>query len=203
MKRRSLALGAIVFLGTTATGCAPDPGTEQRSQSPEAATAVPSDDAPGTTTDAPAPATDTRAIRIDMADVPWAVPLAVDLDEMVRQQSGLYTQVLADGAGPRALPGDSMWVHYRVWLPNGRLLDGSLDRDPPEPIAMQLGMTPFIEGWTEGVTGMRVGERRRLIVPHELAYGPAGTPGVPPYSPLLYEVVLVSLRPGPASSDSR
>jgi FKBP-type peptidyl-prolyl cis-trans isomerase len=61
---------------------------------------------------------------------------------------------------------------------------------------MVLGVTQLIVGWTQGVSSMRVGERRRLVVPFDLAYGPAGRPGVPPYSPLLFELELMSLVEG-------
>ena len=133
---------------------------------------------------------------IDLHDVPWAVGLAVDLDAMIRRPSGLYIQVLREGTGPPAGPGDAMEVHYRLWLPSGRPIDSSYDRAPGEPLAMVLGETQLIDGWVEGVTGMRLGERRRLVMPHELAYGPAGhAAGIPPYSPLLYEVELVGHRP--------
>jgi len=156
--------------------------------------------------DASRPATDTtlaeRSLEppdggIDLRDVPWAVNLGVDLDAMIRRPSGLYVQVLAEGRGPQAAPGDSMRVHYRVWLPSGRQIDASYDHDPPAPLDMVLGETPLIDGWVEGVTGMRVGERRRLVIPYRLAYGPQGHPaGIPPYSPLVYEVELVGLTQG-------
>lgn len=157
--------------------------------------------------DASPPATDTtlaeRSLEppggggIDLHDVPWAVNLGVDLDAMIRRPSGLYVQVLAEGRGPPATPGDGMRVHYRVWLPSGVQIDASYDHDPPEPLDMVLGETPLIDGWVEGVTGMRVGERRRLVIPYQLAYGPEGHPaGIPPYSPLVYEVELVALTPG-------
>lgn len=140
---------------------------------------------------------DPRQVVIDMRQVPWAVPLAVNLDDMILQQSGLYVQVLADGTGPRATPGDTLAVHYRLWLPSGLQVDASYDHSPPEPLEMVLGGDPpLIDGWSQGVTGMRVGERRRLVLPHELAYGPAGRPPIPPYSPLLFEVELVRLAPG-------
>jgi len=134
---------------------------------------------------------------IDLHDVPWAVNLGVDLDAMIRRPSGLYVQVLAEGRGPQAGPGDRMQVHYRVWLPSGRLIDASDQHDPPDPLDMVLGETELIAGWVEGVTGMRLGERRRLVLPHDLAYGPSGHPaGIPPYSPLVYEVELVGLEAG-------
>lgn len=136
------------------------------------------------------------AVDIDLRRVPWAVDLEVDLDAMIRRPSGLFVQVLREGRGSPAAPGDSMDVHYRLWLPNGRLVDSSYDRPPAEPLSMVLGETSLIDGWVEGVTGMRLGEVRRLVIPHELAYGPTGhRAGIPPYSPLLYEVELVGHEP--------
>lgn len=132
----------------------------------------------------------------DPADEEFAPELNVDLDEMERRESGLYVQVLEEGEGPRAGPGDSMGVHYTVWFPNGTQLDSSHGRQPPQPLPMVLGQTQLIEGWTEGVTGMRQGERRRLVVPYDLAYGAEGRPpGVPPYSTLVFEVELVDHAP--------
>lgn len=189
MNARTLALAAAVVYSTALIACggdvAEDSSPEETSE-PVATETTPSGDAEAEA--------DPRVVEVEMRDVPWAVALDVNLDEMVEQQSGLYTQVLASGVGPRSQPGDSMWVHYRVWLPNGSQLDASYDHDPPEPLAMQLGVTQLIEGWSEGVTGMRAGERRRLLVPYDLAYGPAGRTGVPPYSPLLFEVELLILR---------
>ena len=63
---------------------------------------------------------------------------------------------------------------------------------------MVLGRTQLIDGWTEGVTGMRLGEKRRLVVPYQLAYGAAGRPGVPPNSNLVFEVELAEHTPAAA-----
>jgi FKBP-type peptidyl-prolyl cis-trans isomerase len=134
------------------------------------------------------PATDPR-------EVAWASELAVDLDAMEKQASGLYIQVLAEGDGPPAASGDQMGVHYTVWLSDGSKLDSSFDHAPPAPLPMVLNETPLIDGWTEGVTGMRLGEKRRLVVPFELAYGAAGRQGVPPFSALLFEVELAEHEP--------
>lgn len=132
----------------------------------------------------------------DPAEVEFAPELEVDLDEMEQRESGLYVQVLEEGEGPPAEPGDSMGVHYTVWFPDGEKLDSSHDHDPPAPLPMALGETQLIQGWTEGVTGMREGERRRLVVPYDLAYGERGRPPqVPPYSTLVFEVELVDHTP--------
>lgn len=148
--------------------------------------------APDTTAASTAPIT-------DVTEVTWAPALSVDLEAMDRRPSGLYVQVLAEGTGPQAAEGDSMGVHYTVWLPDGSTLDASRAHTPPEPLAMALGGTPLIDGWVEGVTGMREGERRRLVVPYDLAYGAQGRPGVPGYTPLLFEVELAWLHPGAAA----
>ena len=129
-------------------------------------------------------------------DVTFAEELAVDFESMDLQESGLYIQVLQEGEGPQAAPGDRMGVHYTVWLSDGSTLDSSFDHQPPEPYGMVLGQTPLIDGWTEGVTGMRLGEKRRLVVPYQLGYGTSGRPpSVPGYSTLVFEVELASHTP--------
>jgi FKBP-type peptidyl-prolyl cis-trans isomerase len=132
-------------------------------------------------------------------DVTYAAALAVDLESMSQQESGLYVQVLWEGEGLQAAPGDQMGVHYTVWLTDGSKLDSSFDHQPPEPYGIVLRETPLIEGWNEGVTGMRLGEKRRLVVPYQLAYGANGRPGVPGYATLIFEVELATHTP--ASGD--
>ncbi|MDH3733283.1 MAG: FKBP-type peptidyl-prolyl cis-trans isomerase [Gemmatimonadota bacterium] len=186
---RGRPLTAVLIIGTIACGGDQDSAGDQPDD-------LPSADAEPAAEVAPAAAPDPREVVIDLRDVPWAVPLEVNLDDMILQQSGLYVQVLAEGTGPRATPGDSMDVHYHLWLPNGQTVDASRSHSPPDPLPMVLGVTSLIDGWAQGVMGMRVGERRRLVLPHELGYGPGGRPPIPPYSPLLFEVELMSLVPG-------
>lgn len=176
------AAAALVLAGLLLTGCGAGSDAGGRDEADVADTAA-----------AEAPAT-TEPVT-DVGEIDWSAELDVDLDEMERRPSGLYVQVLAEGAGPPATEGDSMAVHYTVWLPDGSTLDASRSHDPPEPLPMILGETRLIDGWVEGVTGMRLGERRRLVVPYELAYGASGRPGVPPYTPLLFEVELAEHRP--------
>lgn len=161
---------------------------------------------PETTQEQPEPAADPVAAQtpstapdapVDPRNVAFASELAVDLDAMERQESGLYIQVLREGEGPPAVAGDRMGVAYTVWLPDGSKLDSSFDREPPTPLAMVLEQTRLIDGWTEGVTGMRLGEKRRLVVPYDLAYGPLGRPPqVPPYTTLVFEVELAEHQAG-------
>ena len=135
--------------------------------------------------------TDTQLDVVEEAPAPDVI-----FDEMELLESGLYIQVLQTGSGPGAGHGDEMEVHYTVWLPNGSKLDSSYDHSPPDPLPMVLGITGLIDGWVEGVTGMRVGERRKLVLPYDLAYGAAGRPGgVPPYTPLTFIVELAEHIP--------
>jgi FKBP-type peptidyl-prolyl cis-trans isomerase FkpA len=139
-----------------------------------------------------------QAVGLAPSDVTFAAELAVDLESMSLQESGLYIQVLEEGDGPAAAPGDGLGVDYTVWLSDGSKLDSSFDHQPPAPLPMVLGRTQLIDGWTEGVTGMRLGEKRRLVVPYQLAYGAAGRAGVPPYSNLVFEVELAEHTPAAA-----
>ena len=81
------------------------------------------------------------------------------------------------GDGPEASAGNLVEVHYvGVALSTGREFDSSWDRG--EPLTFQLGAGQVIPGWDDGVQGMKVGGRRRLVIPQDLAYGPQGIPGV-------------------------
>ncbi len=164
-----LVLGAFV-----ATAAPPGPATV-----PDAASAFPPQEVPR-----------------DPQDISFASELGVDLAKMELQESGLYIQVLKEGRGPQAARGDRMWINYTVWFPDGSKLDSSLDHRPPTPYEMVLGRTRLIDGWNEGVTGMRRGESRLLVVPYHLAYGERGRPPeVPPYMALVFEVELAEHVP--------
>jgi FKBP-type peptidyl-prolyl cis-trans isomerase len=131
--------------------------------------------------------------------VEFAPELAVDLDAMTLSETGLYVQVLEEGDGPQAVPGDQLGVHYTVWLSDGSKLDSSFDKTPPAPYDLILGRTPLIAGWNEGVTGMRLGEKRRLVVPYQLGYRAEGRPpAIPGYSTLVFEVELAAHEPAAA-----
>lgn len=134
----------------------------------------------------------------EMDDVEFAPELRVSLDDMERRPTGLYVQVLEDGRdGPEVVPGSTVTVHYTGWLPDGTRFDTSRERG--EPFVFTAGRGEVIAGWDEGVLGMTPGERRRLVIPPVLAYGPRGANGViPPNSPLVFEVEALDVGGGGA-----
>jgi FKBP-type peptidyl-prolyl cis-trans isomerase len=101
-------------------------------------------------------------------------------------------ETITAGEGPSPKHGNTVTVHYTGWLADGTKFDSSVDRD--EPFAFVLGTGQVIQGWDQGVAKMRVGEKARLTIPPDLAYGEAGYPGaIPPNATLIFEVELLSI----------
>jgi FKBP-type peptidyl-prolyl cis-trans isomerase len=99
---------------------------------------------------------------------------------------------LTSGTGASPKRGDTVTVHYTGWLTDGAKFDSSVDRN--DPFAFALGLGQVIQGWDQGVATMRVGDKVRLTIPPELAYGAAGYPGaIPPNAALIFEVELLSI----------
>jgi len=83
-------------------------------------------------------------------------------------------------------------VHYTGWLKNGNKFDSSVDRG--QPFSFALGAGRVIKGWDEGVKGMKVGGKRKLIIPSKLGYGAQGAGGlIPPHATLIFDVELLGL----------
>lgn len=96
------------------------------------------------------------------------------------------------GTGAEAVVGQKVTVHYVGTLTNGTKFDAS--RDHGEPFAFRLGAGQVIKGWDEGVQGMKIGGKRKLVIPPEMGYGARGAGGViPPNATLVFEVELLGV----------
>jgi FKBP-type peptidyl-prolyl cis-trans isomerase len=123
----------------------------------------------------------------------FSAALGVDTVAMTRTPSGLRYQDVSVGSGTQASAGKTVSVHYTGWLPNGEKFDSSRDRN--QPFSFTLGAGQVIAGWDEGVAGMKVGGRRKLVIPPDLGYGTAGAPpDIPPGATLVFDVELLDVR---------
>lgn len=105
----------------------------------------------------------------------------------------LQIEELEEGTGTDANPGDKVQVHYTGWLTDGTKFDSSVDRG--KPFEFQLGAGRVIQGWDQGVVGMRVGGKRKLTIPPHLGYGSRGAGGViPADATLVFEVELLGVN---------
>lgn len=106
---------------------------------------------------------------------------------------GLTIEILQEGTGPGALAGQTLLVDYTGTLSTGEVFDSSIPHG--EPFAVHLGKGEVIRGWDIGLLGMKVGEKRKLTIPSELAYGQMGFPGViPENATLTFEITLRAIQ---------
>lgn len=112
----------------------------------------------------------------------------------VKAESGLQYWDIVVGTGAVAKEGDRVRVHYTGWLTTGKKFDSSLDWG--RPFTFALGNGEVIQGWDEGIAGMKVGGKRQLRVPPALGYGEAGTPDgtIPANATLIFDVQLLSVQ---------
>lgn len=115
------------------------------------------------------------------------------MEEKNQDPNQLQIEDIKVGSGTEAKAGDTAVVHYTGTLENGVKFDSSLDRG--EPFSFILGAGQVIRGWDEGVAGMKVGGKRKLIIPSDFGYGARGVPGViPPNATLIFEVELLGIK---------
>jgi len=110
---------------------------------------------------------------------------------IITTASGLQYQVIKTGKGPKPTATSSVKVHYQGTVPEGGIFDGSIGREPVTFVLNQV-----IPGWTEGIQLMNVGSKFKFFIPQELAYGGNPPPNtiIKPYSPLIFEVELISIE---------
>lgn len=106
--------------------------------------------------------------------------------------SGLQYIDLVEGSGDSPKQGSRVTVHYTGTLVDGTKFDSSVDRN--EPFEFQIGIGRVIRGWDEGVMTMKVGGKRKLIIPAELGYGSRGIGPIPPNATLIFDVELLSVK---------
>lgn len=121
---------------------------------------------------------------------------------------GLKIIDLKTGTGGVAKTGENLTVQYTGWLSTGVMFDSSR-QSGRTPFTVQIGFGNVIAGWDEGIPGMQVGGKRKLLIPSALAYGTqgqtdqtTGTVIIPPNADLVFEVELLSVAPGPSPSPS-
>jgi FKBP-type peptidyl-prolyl cis-trans isomerase len=113
--------------------------------------------------------------------------------KVVRLPDGLKYEDLKVGEGAEPKTGQTVVVHYTGWLTNGKKFDSSVDRGKPFEFVLGRGMV--IRGWDEGVKTMKVGGKRKLTIPPDLAYGSRGAAGViPPNATLIFDVELLAIK---------
>ena len=114
-------------------------------------------------------------------------------EEIIETATGLVYVDIVEGTGAQPKPGDSVSVHYTGWLKSGQKFDSSVDRG--QPLVFPVGRGRVIKGWDEGVGSMRVGGKRKLVIPAHLGYGDRGAGRViPPGATLIFEVELLSVN---------
>jgi FKBP-type peptidyl-prolyl cis-trans isomerase FkpA len=115
-----------------------------------------------------------------------------ETETKMETMAGLKIEDTKVGTGPEAVAGKTVSVHYTGTLTNGQKFDSSLDRG--QPFKFKLGAGMVIKGWDQGFAGMKVGGKRKLTIPPDLAYGSRAIGPIPPNSTLLFDVELLGVE---------
>jgi len=128
-------------------------------------------------------------------DLTYNPKLDVDLTMMMENASGLYWRDIKVGDGAEAVQGSTASVDYTGWLADGSEFDSS--KRAGQPYTFPIGARRVIDGWDEGIVGMRVGGKRLLVIPPELAYGKRGSGrAIPGGATLVFVVELMAVSGG-------
>ena len=135
-------------------------------------------------------ATSTPGTSTTPSETAASIPMPDVAGEPTVTASGLQIYEITAGTGQEAVATDTVTANYTGWLEDGTMFDSSIPRGEPT----QFSLSGVIPGWTEGVPGMKVGGKRRLVIPPDLAYGAEGQPGtIPPNATLTFDIELVSI----------
>lgn len=132
-------------------------------------------------------------LRSDLSSISPVAESEEVLQNIETDMEELEIKDLVVGTGPEAVSGKIISVHYTGTLTDGTKFDSSVDRN--EPFEFTLGAGQVIQGWDQGFNGMKVGGKRKLVIPASLGYGAQGAGGViPPNATLVFEVELLGIR---------
>lgn len=194
-----VVIGVVVVLallfGWSALAGGDDDGDDDTEAADETTTTAAPDET--TTTSAPAYTNPELAEEVLGREAPDPAPPPADTPA-----DALEIETITVGEGTGAQPGDIVVAHYVGKTPDGNVFDQSWERGEPITLPAPLGQGGVIPGWDEGLVGAQIGERRRLVIGSDNAYGAEGTPdgSIPPNSPLAFEVDIVDIQPAAAGT---
>ena len=193
MRARTIALLAAAVIGVGACG-----DDDEDNDLPPAVPATPAETTPATAT-TPADTTTTGGTAAPSGKKVAGISTDLSSKPEIPKPSGkeptkLITKDIVVGKGRAAKAGDQLVMHYvGVLFDDGKQFDASWDNGQPFPFT--LGEGGVIAGWDQGIAGMKVGGRRLLTIPPDLAYGAAGQGSIPPNAALVFVVDLLNLTP--------
>ncbi len=114
-------------------------------------------------------------------------------ENLITTASGLQYVELVEGTGAQPIAGQTVVVHYTGTLTDGSKFDSSRDRN--QPFSFKIGAGQVIQGWDEGLATMKIGGRRKLVIPAKLGYGDRGVGPIPGGATLLFDVELLKIVP--------
>lgn len=121
----------------------------------------------------------------------YAAALSVNIGSMTKKNDALYIQDLTVGTGAEAVVGRTLGMTYTGWLVNGSKFDSNVGGPN---FTFSLGAGQVISGWDQGIVGMKVGGRRKIVIGSVLGYGNRGSGAIPPNATLVFEVELKTLQ---------